>query len=184
MSLYTDLSDKLYDYLNPMCIAAGINDGNLVFDYDNGVKLEGDFVAIDINSIVTDGHPEVVYRQSQGNPLKNDEIIKYKGTVAFGIDVYSASQAIFKAEEIKSHIWRGKSIEEAQRQGLGFVSHGDTLNLSATQNGRYKHRSQFAMVVNFAVDHVIEETTIGTVGVKGSLDEGKYLIDVTISEEL
>ena len=180
MSLHTVLQKSLYYYLLGPSTLAGIP--KIIFDYSNGVQLEGDFIAVDIQSIQTDGHPERFYRLPQGGGLQNEEVIRYRGAVQLGVDVYAADNAIFIAELIKSNLYRGEAIEEAKRQGLGFVNYGDTLNLTATQDGKFRHRAQFNMLINYAIDHTIEETTVGAVGVKGSLDEGKYLIDVTISE--
>lgn len=180
MSLYTELQEKLFNYLNPVCVLSGID--NMIFDYENGVQLKGDFVAIDIQNITTDNKPEVLYIQNTLNPIINDEVIRYRGIVSFGVDVYSKNQAIFIAEGIKANLWRGRAIEEAQREGLGFINYGNTQNLSAIQDGKFRHRAQFLMNVSFVFDHTLDETTVGTVSVKGDFNDGEYLTDITITE--
>ena len=182
MSLHTDLQDKLYEYMSVALRDTGIDTNNIIFDYEQGVQLNGNFVALDLRAVTSDSRPEVLYIPQVSQPLINDEIVRYRGTVQMGVDVYSSDNAIFIAEQIKANLWRGSTREEANRQNLGFVNTGDTLNLSATQEGRFRYRAQFQLDVNYAVDHKIDETTIGTVNVKGDLDDGKYLINVTVTE--
>lgn len=182
MDLYKVLTDKLYDYLLPICTDASIPD--IIFDYD-GVEKSGDFVAIDIRSIGDDVRPEVIYKPIEGSPdHENEEIVRYRGSVIFAVDIYSNSNALFKAQEIKTGIWRGKAIEEAMKQNLGFVAYGETINLTATQDGRFRSRAQFSMTMNFATESSINDTTIGTVTVKGDIEDGKYLIEETITDGL
>lgn len=177
MSLDTVLTTALYNYLSPLCADAGIP--SVIFDYGNGVEPAEDFAAVDIKNIVEDARPEVLYHFKTA--LTNDELIHYRGAVLFALDIYSTSQALFKASQVKVGMWREKAHEEARKQNLGLVGFGDTLNLSALQDGRYRHRAQFDITLNFAFTYATEDTTIGAVGVKGSLD-GKYFIEEIITE--
>lgn len=178
MSLHKRLTDSLYDYLLPLCTDAGITE--VVFDYDNGVEADGDFVALDIKAIVSDKRLETTY-QAAGGDL-NDEFVKYRGTVSIGVDIYSDNQAVFIAEQIKAGMWREKAHETAMKNNIGLVGYGDTLNLSAIQDGKYRHRAQFDLSINFAFIYGLEDTTIGTVTVKGDIEGGKYLVEETITE--
>ena len=183
MSLHTVLTEKLYDYLLPICTDAGVPD--IIFDYDNGVEQEGDFIAIDIRSILGAGRPEVTYKPIEGSlDHENEEIVSYRGSIAFAIDIYSNDQALFIAQEIKTGIWREKAREKAMELNLGFVTFGDILNLTATQNGRFRSRAQFSITMNYVNESSIVDTTIGTVTVLGDIDEGKYLIEETITDGL
>lgn len=181
MSLYKDLTDKIYDYLYPLAVESEIN--TIIFDYGNGVEINGDFIAIDIIKIQTDHKPEVVYKPKAGGNY-NEEFVNYRGTLDIAIDIYSKTNAIFIAEELKAGLYRGESHDRARVNNLGLVSYGDTLNLTATQDGKYRNRAQFNLLINFTTVHTKEDTTIGTVTVKGDLDEGKYFIDETITESL
>ena len=182
MSLYKALTDKLYDYLIPICTDASIP--TITFDYE-GVEKDGDFVAIDIRSIETDHRPEVTYKPIEGSlDHENEEIINYRGSVTFAVDVYSTTEAIFKAQELKMGIWREKAREEAMKLNLGFVLYGDTINLTATQDGRFRSRAQFSMTMNFVTESSQVDTTIGTVTILGDIDEGKYQIEETITDGL
>lgn len=177
MSLDEVLTTAMFNYLSPLCADAGIPD--VIFDYGNGVELPGDFAAVDIKAINADSRPEVVYALKTG--VINNELVHYRGAVLFALDIYSTTQALFKASQIKAGMWREKAHEEARKQNLGLVGYGDTLNLSALQDGRYRHRAQFDITLNFAFTYGIEDTTIGVAGVKGSLD-GKYFIEEIITE--
>ena len=178
MNLHERLTGALYDYLQPICADAGVAD--VVFDYDNGVEDDGDFVALDVRAVTSDSRPEVTYLLKGGD--LNDEFVKYRGTVSIGVDIYSNNQAVFIAEQIKAGMWREKAHETAMKENIGLVGYGDTLNLSAIQDGKYRHRAQFDLSINFAFVYGLEDTTIGTVTVKGDIEDGKYLVEETITE--
>lgn len=183
MSLHSALTEKLYDYLEPICAGAGIQ--AIIFDYENGVNVSGDYVAIDIRNITTDGRPEVVYKPIEGSATyENDEIVNYRGMVSFAIDIYSTSEAIFKAEELKIGMWRERAVEEAYKLNLGLVSYGETTNLTATQDGKYKGRSQFLVNINFTHASKTTDTTIGTVRIVGDVEDGTCSVDETVKDDI
>jgi len=178
MNLHKRVTDSLYNYLQPVCDDAGVS--VVMFDYDNGVEPNEDFVAVDIKSVNSDKNPEVIYKLKEG--VINEEFVKYRGTVSFGVDVYSNNQAVFIAEQIKAGMWREKAHETAMKENIGLVGYGDTLNLSALQDGKYRHRAQFDVSINFAFVYGLDDTTIGQVTVKGDIEDGKYLVEETITE--
>ena len=108
--------------------------------------------------------------------------MRYRGTVSLGVDIYSNNQALFIAEQIKAGLWREKAHEIAMKENIGLVGYGDTLNLSAIQDGRYRHRAQFSLSINYAFDYALEDVTIGTVTTLGDIEDGKYLVEETTTE--
>lgn len=177
MNLHERLTGSLFNYIEPLCLEAGLS--AVVFNYANGVEVPGDFAAIDLKAITNDGRPEVVYHLKEG--VTNEEFVKYRGTVSFGIDIYSDNQALFIAEQIKAGMWREKAHETAMKENIGLVGYGDTLNLSAVQDGKFRHRAQFDVLVNFAFAYGVDDTTIGQVTIQGDID-GKYLVEEIITE--
>ena len=52
-------------------------------------------------------------------------------------------------------------------------------------NNTFRNKSikgQFDLSINFAFVYGLEDTTIGTVTVKGDIEDGKYLVEETITE--
>lgn len=162
----------------PLCTDAGLTE--VVFDYDNGVEPDGGYVALDIRNVNSDSKAETVY-QPKGGDL-NEEFVKYRGTVSIGVDVYSNNQAVFIAEQIKAGMWREKAHETAMIENIGLVGYGDTLNLASIQDGKYRHRAQFELSINFAFVYGLDDTTIGQVTVKGDIDNGNHLVEEIITE--
>jgi len=183
MSLHTILTGQLYDYFLPIFTSADIP--NIIFDYDNGVEQEGDFVAIDIQRIAVIGKPSVVYKPIQGSENhENEEIVSYRGTVFFAVDIYSEDETMFIGQEAQIEMERERTVEQARKLNLGLVNYEDIINLTATQEGRFRSRAQFSVAMNFVSESSKIDGTIGTVTIKGDIDEGKYLIEETITDGL
>ncbi len=176
--LHKKLTDSLYAYLQPVCAATGTPE--LVFGYDNGVEANGDYIVVDIKKITSDSNPEVIYLLKED--VLNNECVLYRGTASIALDIYTEKQALFVAEQIKANLRRERTHELALKHCLGLVSCGDTLNLSSVQNGRYRHRTQFELNINYVFSYKSEDITVGQLTVKGDVDNKKYLVEETISD--
>ena len=173
--------NRVFQYLRPAFLAAGYLESDIVFGYQNGAQLTGDYVVISLAQFNEDMNPEVRNKYADNVDILQEEHVYYRHLVTCSIDLFG-NQAMHRARMVKSLLFTTDQKELAQKNFLGFVRYTPTQRVPYVVNNAYDGRAVFDLQMYYTVVEINSVGTIGQVTVIGDLDDGAYTINETIQE--
>jgi len=181
--IHSALQQRIYNYLEPTIIAAGMSAGSIIFSYQDGTAPVGNYIILDVQEGGDDMPPEVLNTYTEtGNPeINNKEHIVYRSKVTVGVDI-RGDEVMSKARIIKAWLYSTDIVELARSNFLGFVRFSPTRLIPVTLEQATEQRAIFNIELNYTEVETIVVGTIGQVTVIGHDEEGNLIVDETISE--
>lgn len=180
MRKYPELEQKIYDWLQPIAVKVGLND--ISFDGQDAPKPAIPYMSIAMLNVSTDNRPELRLRYEAAMLDEIEATAIYRGTIQCMIKVISNDGAMAQAEEIKARMWLPTSINNMRVQNIGHKDHGDTVDRTNIVKASNRQRADFVLQLHVNAQYSELIGTYGSVNIKGTNQDGRIIMDETITE--
>jgi hypothetical protein len=180
------LEQDLYNYLSPGLILAGYMPEQIIFGYENGVRLEGYYVVMTLSTMNQDLPVEVRNSFDTNIGTNPDKLIKEHLIYRYGLTVsfsFYGDENLLFANKFKALLASTEQIELAELYKFGFVGYTPTISLPDIIKNIYANRATFDITLNRTMVETVDISTIGQVTVIGiDADTGEEIVNETIKE--
>lgn len=174
----TIITDPIYDWCKDVLntLTWRIADENSTFslgDYPEGLGT------IKVLNVKNSGRPYFihVYNETTDKIEKTMQIAKH---VTYSINVFG-KDAVNKAEDLRNSVFFTSSNDIFFINKLGFIRTSDVRNLTNVISSEFEERGQFDVEFYLQIAYNKEIERIVSVPIKGDIDNGRVIIDRTIS---